>query len=83
VSRIDELERRIEALERHLMLDGARALPAVPYAPAPHVPVWDPREYLTLQTDCGCQVNNVCMNVACPRRTQVTFATNVSAARAQ
>lgn len=56
MSRLDDLERRVEALERELHQDvGVKPIPQFPIPPLQFVP------------DCSCPKYSVCGNAACPR----------------
>lgn len=38
------------------------------------IPFWPQRYPSSVRSDCSCPLNNVCMNVACPRSVRVTCA---------
>lgn len=57
MSRLDELERRIAEIEKHLGINGAQTYVLPKMWPS-----------LTARPDCGCALNTVCGNAACPRR---------------
>jgi hypothetical protein len=62
MSRIDELERRIAELEKHLRFDEIRPQPAMPYAP-----LRNPFDAGSFRAACPCPPNTVCGSTACPR----------------
>lgn len=63
MNRLDDLERRIDAIERHLGFGGAFGQPLMP------VVISDGPSYMKA---CSCPPNTACDNAACPHLVRIT-----------
>ena len=73
---VEELKRMNDLEERKQM--NTPFMPFTPYVPQQPVPFYptNPLPYTPQYPiyDCGCPLNTICNNTACPRRIQVTYS---------